>query len=318
MSSRKGKEKSDGEEQEILPDRSMSGELRILSANTCGFDKEKWKNLQKMADSNEVDVIFMQECASAPKVEEIVGEDWEVKVTQEKPAAAGIKRKRGNDEKEYKVTPNCGVGRFYATLKRRKIAKLQVETRLYLPADSEAVHDFIFGKESESGVGPSTQGVRRSSRTKQIPAENLPNLGALGVRGPQCIEISQTGFRPVTVFNYHAPQGGGSGGINQSGMDAPKGHQILQCVARETRTPRLVIGDQNVDRSAMLDYYSDLEVVSAAYPERLVHAAGSRVLKVEQIDLGDAGEKFNNKGETGCSDHTPLGLKIFLPSDSGQ
>lgn len=73
MSSRKGKEKSDGEEQEILPDRSMSGEVRILSANTCGFNEEKWKNLQEMADSNEMDLIFMQKCLAPEQVKEIVG-----------------------------------------------------------------------------------------------------------------------------------------------------------------------------------------------------------------------------------------------------
>jgi endonuclease/exonuclease/phosphatase family metal-dependent hydrolase len=313
MSSRKRKRSE--EEQEILPDRSLSGEVRILSANTCGFDKAKWEKLKKMADSNEVDLIFMQECGSAKEVEDTVGKDWVVKVTQEKAAAASISDREG---KVYPVAPNCGVSRFYATLKRRKIEELQVNEQLYLPANSQAVKDFIFPKESESGAASSTQGVRKSTRTKHIPAGNLTNLGCLGERGPQCIEISQTGFRPVTVFNYHAPQGGGSGGRNQSGMDAAKGHRILSCVVGEARTPCLVIGDQNVDRTLMQTHYPNTSLVSAARPERLIHAAGSRELNVEAIDLGDDGKLFNNKGKPGCSDHSPLGLRIFLASDPGQ
>jgi hypothetical protein len=293
----------------------MPGEVRILSANTCGFDKAKWENLKKMADSNDVDLIFMQECGSTREVEDTVGKDWEVNVTQEKPAAAKIEHRDG---KVYPVVPNCGVARFYATLKRRKTEKLQVSVQPYEPENSQAVKDFIFPKESDSGAGPSTEGVRKSKRVKYMPAENLTNLGCLGERGPQCIKISQTGYLPVTVFNYHAPQGGGSGGRNQSGMDASKGHDILSCVVRDARTDCLVIGDQNVDKSLMQIYYPGKSLLSAPSPERLIHAAGSRALSLEAINLGDDGKLFNNKGQPGCSDHTPLGLRIFLTEASSQ
>jgi endonuclease/exonuclease/phosphatase family metal-dependent hydrolase len=316
MSSRKRK-RPEEEEEEILPDRSNPSEVRILSANTCGFDKAKWENLKRIADSNDVDLIFMQECGSAKEVEDTVGNDWVVKVEQEKPAAAGIKDRDG---KLYPVAPNCGVARFYATLKRRKRDKLQVNDEVlpYLPENSQAVKDFIFPKESESGAGSSTQGVRKSTRTKHVPAENLPNLRCLGERGPQRIEISRPGYMPVTVFNYHAPQGGGSGGKNQSGMDASKGHSILSCVVGEARTDCLVIGDQNVDKSLMQTYYPDKSLLSAPRPERLIHAAGSRALNLEAIDLGDDGKLFNNKGKPGCSDHSPLGLRIVLTKAPAQ
>ena len=51
----------DGEPPPAKKRRLDPGEVRLFSANTCGFDAQKWKNIEKMANDHDIDVITLQE-----------------------------------------------------------------------------------------------------------------------------------------------------------------------------------------------------------------------------------------------------------------
>jgi hypothetical protein len=314
----KGKEKvRDSDDDEPKRD----GEVRILSVNTCGFDSPKWKKLKAMADSHNIDVIVIQEGAEAKKVQEIIkNDDWEPIVSQERPAARGIKRKIGDREREEKVAASVGRNLFYITLKRRKTANLQLQEREYKPADCETVKKFVFGDSPEQSApteGPSGQPIKRSTRIRIPPVLPGSNIVCLGERGPQFMKGTVPGHRSFNIFNFHAPQGSGSGGVQgQSGMDADKGHEILTRFVKERKAPSIVVGDQNVNGQAMRGFYPGMVVLSAGASEHLTHAAISRGLSPEQIDLGKEGKDFKNKGTPGCSDHGPLAFKFFPPKNT--
>jgi hypothetical protein len=156
--------------------------------------------------------------------------------------------------------------------------------------------------------------ARRSSRV-QKPTTNVDMIDTLGNRAPQTVTLAKSGYMPVFVANYHAPQGGGSGGVNQSGMDAGKGHAILsRC--NEIKSNAIIIGDQNVDGKRMQSFYKnkEMDIISCQYKkEQWTHAAASEGLKAKLIDLGDEGEKFQNKADENCSDHAPLAIAVEFP-----
>jgi hypothetical protein len=112
-----------------------------------------------------------------------------------------------------------------------------------------------------------------------------------------------------------------SGGTAQgySGMDASKGHEILDMVIAEDNTPyQMVIGDQNAHPGSMRKHYpAPFQILSATTsPTELVHSAIPRGLNPQPIDLGQDGIDFNNKGQPGCSDHPPMAFKVTLPSST--
>jgi hypothetical protein len=50
----------------------------------------------------------------------------------------------------------------------------------------------------------------------------------LGVRGPQWVELAISGHHPVSVYNYHAPQGGLEFGYLEVGLHfVPDGSAIV-------------------------------------------------------------------------------------------
>jgi len=276
--------------------RTNPGEVAILSSNVCGLDQAKWNNIKKMADAHDIDIIAIQEGAPKKRVDDLVGSDWESIVTQEAPFAVRI----GNET----VPPSVGVKRFNVLLKRTSATDIDLVQRPYTLETSQKFKDKFIGK-----------AVQDPGKRVRKPPVNLSELNKLGVRRPQKVELTMPGHNPLSFYNYHAPQGSGSA-QGYSGMDAPKGHEILTMVIDEDNTPyKMVIGDQNAHPGSMRKHYPTFDILSATTsPTELVHAAIPRGLNPQPIDLGQDGIDFNNKGQAGCSDHPPMAFTVTLPS----
>ena len=276
--------------------RRDPGEVRLFSANTCGFDAQKWKNIEKMANDHDIDVITLQEGTSKAEVDGIIGEDWESIVTSEKPTDLAIDGHR--------AVPSVGMARFNVAL-RRKSASMIVSERPYKPSESKGVKAYVTQGFQAPARAPGKRVVKQPERQTRI--HNL------GLRPPQALELTLPGHQPVSIYNYHAPQGGGSS-QGFSGIDAKQGHEVLSRVVQDDATPhKIVVGDQNAHADNMRRFYPDQEVISAGGKDLLSHAAVSRGLKPKKIDLGTAGDAFNHKGQPGCSDHQPYAFSILLP-----
>jgi hypothetical protein len=276
--------------------KRVPGEVRLLSANTCGFDEHKWRNLEKMAVDHDIDLIAIQEGTPKPKVDQIISPEWESTVTSEAPTDLKI---GGLTAK-----PQVGMTRSNVVLVRRD-SKVGIMKRSYRPSQSLSVQKFILGN-------PSTTTTRSGRTVKPRVNEDLVNY--LGLRPPQPLELTLEGHQPVSIYNYHAPQGSGSGGPDFSGMDAQKGHEILSRVIKDDSTPyQMVVGDQNAAGNQMRRYYPQHTIITAGGGDPWSHAAVPPGLNPMQIDLGDDGNAFNNKGQPGCSDHQPYAFSFVLP-----
>jgi hypothetical protein len=279
--------------------RTNPGDVTFLSANVCGFDAPKWANLKKMADNMAIDIIFIQEGAPKTTVDSIVGTDWESFVTKETQFA----KKIGD------VTVHNSVGRssFNVTLKKASAKNFTLTPRTYDPATSKSVKEKLLPK------------VEKQDPTKRVrkPIINTHETDKLGVRCPQKLELTMPGHHAVSVYNYHAPQGGGSM-QGYSGKDAITGHEILNLVIKDDNTPyQMVIGDQNAHPDSMRREYPDFDIVSAtASPTELVHSAMTKGLNPTPMDLGQDGIDFNHKGQPGCSDHPPMAFTVTLPNST--
>jgi hypothetical protein len=336
--------------------KKRTGKVSILSANTCGFNREKWDNLQGMADSQDIDIIFLQESlASKAEVEAIVGTDYEVIVTSEKPTAKEI------DGKPIPVA--TGMNRSYAAL-IKKSSDITLTPKTFAPDTSESVKRYVRMSNDSSNSTPSAcsssssassdnvtnaatrryfaqrtgppiniisnnigssssssstslndglNGPRRSTR-KSKPRLDQSKVDSVGLRAPQVLQMVVPGRQPVDIYNYHAPQGGGTGNGMFSGMQAKMGHEIVRREMQDNPTTlKMVIGDQNAQKSAMRNLYPTQDIISAGGGDLLTHAAVPRGLQAERIDLGEAGAAFNNKGQKGCSDHSPVALIVNVP-----
>ena len=248
-----------------------------------------------MADAHDIDIIALQEGAAKKQVDTLVGSDWESIVTQEAPFATKI----GN----HSVKPSVGIKRFNVLLKRKIETDITLQERAYTIETSQKIEDKIIGTPIQA---PGKRVIK--------PKVNLDGLNKLGVRRPQWVELTMPGHIPVSLYNYHAPQGGGSE-QGYSGRDAEKGHEMLDIVMAEDNTPyKMVIGDQNAHPGSMMKHYPKFDILNATTsPTELVHAAIPRGLNPQQIDLGQDGIDFNNKGKPGCSDHPPMAFKVTLP-----
>jgi len=119
----------------------------------------------------------------------------------------------GRDQKEkeedtrfYKATPSVGTTKSYATLVRDS-SEVEVQEKPHKPTHSPKVKRRIFGEESEQPKAE--KGERRSSRIK-TKVVSQDKVDALGLRPPQVLQVTKPGHEPLDLYNYHAPQGGGS------------------------------------------------------------------------------------------------------------
>jgi hypothetical protein len=136
------------------------------------------------------------------------------------------------------------------------------------------------------------------------------------MRAPQILAVTIPGHESLTIFNYHAPQGGGSM-PGFSGREASQGHAIVSRVIKDDTAPnKMIVGDQNADRNSFKALYDDQTIISVGRDDLLIHAAIDAGLNPEKIGLGDSGSAFKDKGQTGCSYHAPLCFKITLPEAS--
>jgi hypothetical protein len=276
--------------------RTNPGEIAFLSSNVCGLDQLKWNNIKKMADDCDIDIIAIQEGAAKKQVDLLVGSEWESIVTQEAPFATKIG--------SVKVPQSVSKNRFNVLLKRKTATDIKLQERAYTLETSQSIKDKFLGKV-----------VQIPGKRPIKPKVDLSELNKLGVRRPQKIELTMPGHHAVSLYNFHAPQGSGSK-VGYSGMDAHTGHEILDIVMAEDNAPyKMVIGDQNAHPGSMRNQYQNFDILSATpSPTELVHAAIPRAFNPQLIDLGQDGIDFNNKGQPGCSDHTPMAFTVTLPS----
>jgi hypothetical protein len=276
--------------------RTNPGEIAFLSSNVCGLDQLKWNTIKKMADDCDIDIIAIQEGAAKKQVDLLVGSEWESIVTQEAPFATKIG--------SVKVPQSVSKNRFNVLLKRKTATDIKLQERAYTLETSQSIKDKFLGKV-----------VQIPGKRPIKPKVDLSELNKLGVRRPQKIELTMPGHHAVSLYNFHAPQGSGSK-VGYSGMDAHTGHEILDIVMAEDNAPyKMVIGDQNAHPGSMRNQYQNFDILSATpSPTELVHAAIPRAFNPQLIDLGQDGIDFNNKGQPGCSDHTPMAFTVTLPS----
>ena len=278
--------------------RTNPGEVAILSSNVFGLDQATWDNIEKMADAHDIDIIAIQEGAPEAKVKALVGSDWTFIVTQEAPFAKRIGNK--------KVPPSAEKKNFNVLLKRKSATDITLQERDYTIETSQKFKDIFIGTPAQATSGR----VRK-------PKVDLDEFNKLGVRRPQKFELTMPGHHAVAVYNYHAPQGGGSE-LGYSGRDAKTGHEILDIEMAEENAPyKMVIGDQNAHPGSMRKHYQNFDILSAtSSPTELIHAAIPRGFNAQPIDLGQDGIDFNHKGKTGCSDHPPMAFKVTLPNST--
>lgn len=273
--------------------RVPKGAIRILSANTLGMTTGKMDKLVTMADDNEINLIVLQEGVS--NIHEYQPDGWTAFVTHEAPTTEQL------TVGQQKATPSTGTNRYYNTFVRDD-SGLTVTVLPYEPSSSQAFCDRV--------CPPAT--TSRSGRVTQKPVDQAV-LSMAGLRPPQVLQVSSDGHQSVTIYNFHAPQGGGSA-KGFSGRDAPLGHEMLSYVLNADPTPnKMVIGDQNANLNSMRKLYPTFDVISAGSKDPLTHSASSKGLKAEPINLNGAGDAFNSKGTKDCSDHSAMAVNVTLP-----
>jgi len=137
--------------------------------------------------------------------------EWNCSVNRRLPCLSISRPGRDQKEKEedtrfYKATPSVGTTKSYATLVRDS-SEVEVQEKPYKPTHSPKVKRRIFGEESEQPKAE--KGERRSSRIK-TKVVSQDKVDALGLRPPQVLQVTKPGHEPLDLYNYHAPQGGGS------------------------------------------------------------------------------------------------------------
>lgn len=277
----------------------QAGEVRILSANTCGFNADKWEKLKAMAITEDIDMVTIQEGCGLAKAKGIVGDDWEVIATTENHPAGHLRYEGAS------VAPLSSRGATYLTIVK-KSDDIKVTKEVFRASDSAAVQEYMDSSK--------TQSTSRSRNTvSKVKPERLRELGA---RPPQKVKLKFKGRQAVSVYNNHAPEGGGSAN-GYSGMDAICGHEILKRVIENDNAPHhVLVGDHNANTFSMREHYPANKFDLLSVPsDQWSHAAVSKGLTSTEIDLGSAGQDFKNKGAQGCSDHAAFAFSVFIPEE---
>jgi len=293
-------EGSSSESDDDVPQRAP-GEVRVLSANTCGLNPSKMKKLKTMVENHDLDVLMIQEGCSAQELAKIApAKEWKTQiVTSEACRAPTI----AIGDKTYTPVQGVSSGRTYIAAVRKGSA-VDCTKLDYNPEHSESVKKALGGAQATTSRG----------RTTTAPINDAV-LKSLGQRPPQLCVLKLPGYEPVDFYNNHAPQGGGSE-KGYSGMDAKPGHQLLKMVIDgRPSTNTVVSGDQNAHRASMKKHYPDSDIISAGKSDPVSHAACTPGLKAKTIDLGGEGNSFNKKGDPACSDHAAFAFSIQLPKE---
>lgn len=253
-----------------------------------------------MANANDIDMVTIQEGCPKAKAMKIVGDDWEVIATSENHPQAHLQY-----QKEKRVAPLSSRGANYLTIVK-KSDDVKVAVGVFRAKDSPAVQEYM---ESSRSVSVS----RSRSTASPVAPDRIRELGA---RPPQKLKLTVKKRQSVTIFNNHAPEGGGSAN-GYSGRDAICGHEILKRVIEHDNAPhQVLVGDHNANALSMREHYPankfDMHSVTS---DQWSHAAVSKGLKSTVIDLGTAGQDFKNKGAIGCSDHAAFAFSVFIPEE---
>jgi hypothetical protein len=245
-----------------------------------------------MADAMDIDVVLVQE--GARDAARLAPAGWETYETDERPNPLEM------NVDGRRAVPAVGFNRTYNTFVREG-SGVRCRPKPFRPTQSPTLM---------RKIRPSIQTADAGRRPRKQPI-NDERLNLLGLRPPQVMEITKQGgsAEAVVLYNYHAPQGSGSA-LGYSGMDAPRGHEVMGAVMFDEPKRKVLGGDQNAHRSTMRALYPGMDIISAGQRDKLSHAAVSSELSPRQIDLGGEGDSFNNKGKPGCSDHSAYAFSI--------
>jgi|PlaIllAssembly_1097288.scaffolds.fasta_scaffold45480_1 hypothetical protein len=279
---------------------SDDDEIGFLVANTCGLNAGKFGKLETMADDHDLNVILVQEGVPSSSLDFVPTKKWHKIVTSETPDPTQM------TFDGMKAVPAVGMSRFYNAFVR-KGSGIAVDELTFEPLKSKRLMEHIRG-------GPEISTTTSRGRVVVKPKDPA-KVNLLGLRKPQVLKFCKPGRQPLVAYNYHAPQGSGSA-KGYSGMDAPRGHEVMGRVIEDRGDPNTILaGDQNAHLQSMRTHYPGKTIISADGPDRLSHSAISKGLNAEPIDLEGAGVAFNNKGASDCSDHSAYAFAVYLPQD---
>lgn len=275
------------------PAAKQSGSLRVMSFNALGTDKSTSEQIAKFMKLNAVDLALIQEASNNSG-------DLEAAVSKEFGNSAGViqatERPPTNDlmlpgyedygdaalgstaAKSYAFVTAPGV---HATLKPQNKYATNPRIRKYICCESSS-------DSSSSGSSSSSGTAARSSPRAKRQRLDVDRHQELGLRRPQAIEVNG-----MDIYNYHAPQGGGSNRLG-SGRDAIPGNEMFLRQFPNGLLPKntVLAGDLNLNRNGVKAIYGNQESVGGG-GKSLDHAiAGSGVslTKVKDSDVNGAND----------------------------
>ncbi|OYP36838.1 hypothetical protein [Rhodopirellula sp. MGV] len=252
-----------------MPNKPSKHRTRVFSFNAHGTsDKLKLRRLVRFLKKNKVDVGFIQEASKNSKLfMAILRDEFPNGEIVIKPENANQKLRTFNLRSGPKVIqPATGREQAYAYVitDKTKTTFQHVGMPDYINHPGVAKNFFKQTvMEDDEGNEPEEQPESRYPRRQRETPMDVAALNLAGERRPEGVIVNN-----IQMYNFHAPQGGGSGGKGTSGMMARTGNAMF---AEFTfGKPFVLNADTNLTHSAAQNVYKGAKVISSNNKKELL------------------------------------------------